>query len=106
MKNWGGIRSVSPSGKYYLCIRNVKEINGFEVGVIESESYKEVCQVRFEGYSPASGLFSGIAWDKEERNIAYCPLFIFLMHLVWPVVRSHCHSRMIRHGYPIHLLLI
>lgn len=105
MKNWGGIRSVSPSGKYLLCIRNVKEINGFEVGIIESESYKEVCQVRCEGYSAASGLFSGIAWDREERNIAYC-LSILLIYVGWLVVRSHCLSLMIHRGYPIHRLLI
>ena len=105
MRNWGGIRSVSPSEKYLLCIRNVKEINGFEVCVIESESYKEVCRVRFEGYSAASGLFSGIAWDREERNIAYC-LSILLIHLGWLVVRSHCPSLMIHRGYPIHRSLI
>lgn len=105
MRSWGGIRSVSPSGKYLLCIRNAKDINGFEMSIIEPESYKEKCLVRIEGYSAASGLFSGIGWDREERNIVYC-LSLLLIHLGWLVVRSHCLSLMIRRGYPIHLLLI
>ena len=69
MKSWGGIQSVSPSGKYYLCIRNAKESSGLEVCVIESWSYEELCRIRIDHYSAVRGLFSGFAWDKEEKNV-------------------------------------
>lgn len=73
--NWGGIRCVSPSGEYYLCIRSAADINGFEVALIESESYKEMLRIRIASYSPSNHLFSGIAWNREETKLLY-DLFI------------------------------